>query len=744
MTPDVETVKPGADLAAFEAELIALPVAEFDARRRDLRGVDLDRVHFLRGLVDRTTGDPKAALSSAVADKLAALPRTLLIKVETLLVEAGAPDRTLREQVADAFMRADAAREAEDEDVGDADPTVELTDRFGQIDPRMPEADRAVVEAAEYDVAAPFIDPHRATVTAAWRDPARKARLRAALGKIKGVRVTDVDKYFDAGAKAADELQGRRSRFHDPDPWPDPVDGAALLDEAEAVLDRFVDGPDGGNAAAAVYSLYSWSYDAFQVAPNFLVSAPEKGSGKTTLTGVMARLVRRPKTLADASAAALFRTIEKHKPTMIFDEATDFLSRPPDDPVRGILKAAFDRQNAVVDRVEGDDREVREFDVFGPKIMNGINLASKNDQLSSRSVIVTMMRAGRRMPEFRVDRNPVKEDWRRRAARWANDNRQVLADADPDVGDLLHRGADVWRPLLAVADAAGGCWPARIRGAALALVAAAERASAGDTLGIELLRDCREVMEDRGDPDEIDTATLDAALCELPERPWAALNRGKEMTPQWRGRKLAGYGIKVTKHRDGGARRSFYLRSDFLPAWSAYLSPQGPPKQTVTRGHSPNSPTDSRGYAGPVSKPANGAGPVSNGDGDTVSNGAGPVRENETGPGQAVDPIDETGDRPRVTVCFGSAGERKPSGADGAATADGFEGADGDDLPPLATLRGAWKDRSAAAEPWEAKRWKEARETREARLCRQGAPSPVRRSYALTMHDWDAEKEGKR
>jgi putative DNA primase/helicase len=38
---------------------------------------------------------------------------------------------------------------------------------------------------------------------------------------------------------------------------------------------------------------------------------------------------------------------------------------------------------------------------------------------------------------------------------------------------LLHdRAADNWRPLLAIADAAGGAWPERARKAALTLAAA--------------------------------------------------------------------------------------------------------------------------------------------------------------------------------------------------------------------------------------------------------------------------------
>jgi hypothetical protein len=45
---------------------------------------------------------------------------------------------------------------------------------------------------------------------------------------------------------------------------------------------------------------------------------------------------------------------------------------------------------------------------------------------------------------------------RSQAARWAADNFDKLADPDPKMPDLNDRAADNWRPLLAIADLAGG------------------------------------------------------------------------------------------------------------------------------------------------------------------------------------------------------------------------------------------------------------------------------------------------
>src|SRR5262245_65864349 len=54
--------------------------------------------------------------------------------------------------------------------------------------------------------------------------------------------------------------------------------------------------------------------------------------------------------------------------------------------------------------------------------------------------------------------------------RWANDNIDLLCDADPATPDVLNdREADCWRPLLAIADRAGGEWPHLARSAAVSL-----------------------------------------------------------------------------------------------------------------------------------------------------------------------------------------------------------------------------------------------------------------------------------
>ena len=113
-----------------------------------------------------------------------------------------------------------------------------------------------------------------------------------------------------------------------------------------------------------------------------------------------------------------------------------------------------------------------------------------------------MTGARRRLPteritQFRADRADDLKILARKAARWADDNREGLRAMDPAMPPTItDRDADNWRPLLAIADAAGGEWPARARAVAEAMTDKAE----GDDQSLKtmLLEDVKSVFTDEG------------------------------------------------------------------------------------------------------------------------------------------------------------------------------------------------------------------------------------------------------
>ena len=258
-------------------------------------------------------------------------------------------------------------------------------------------------------------------------------------------------------------------------------------------------------------------------------------------------------------------------------------SKRPRDALRNhAIVESVTRRLATVDRCEGEGNEVRSFSTFAPKAMNGRKLAGMDDMLTSRSVVIPMTRARKLLPELRADRDPVGDDLKRQCAGWAADNEAALREADPDTGGRIGRIAQVWRPLFAIADTAGGEWPERARKAADALNTQAAAFADGETLGTMLLADIREVFVNRQNPERIPSAVLDEALRLLPERPWAAMPKsGKQITAQARGRMLADYGVNAETLRfDDGKDAKDYKRAAFVNAWNAYL-PEGDGNRTV-------------------------------------------------------------------------------------------------------------------------------------------------------------------
>jgi hypothetical protein len=132
---------------------------------------------------------------------------------------------------------------------------------------------------------------------------------------------------------------------------------------------------------------------------------------------------------------------------------------------------------------------------------------------------------------------------------------------------LADRAADVWEPLLAVADAAGGDWPARARVAAVALVAA--KAEKEPSLGVRLLADIRAIF-DQERREALPTAVLLERLHRIEEAPWGDI-RGKPLDARGLARRLAAYGIRAKTIRVGSDTPRGYERTAFEDAWARYL-----------------------------------------------------------------------------------------------------------------------------------------------------------------------------
>jgi putative DNA primase/helicase len=212
--------------------------------------------------------------------------------------------------------------------------------------------------------------------------------------------------------------------------------------------------------------------DAYDISPYLIVKSPEKRCGKTTLMIILQFVKRRSELASNISPAAVFRYIEKEKPTLLIDEADSFVRG--NDELRGILNSGHTRAAAYVIRtVEiGGDHVAKRFSTWAPKAIAAIGDLA--DTLADRSITINMQRkrGDQHVERMRRRDNAEFAQLRRMQLRWVNDNAEALSAADDHAevpAELHDRAADNWRPLFAIADRAGGDWPKRARAAALAL-----------------------------------------------------------------------------------------------------------------------------------------------------------------------------------------------------------------------------------------------------------------------------------
>src|SRR6516164_2320428 len=272
---------------------------------------------------------------------------------------------------------------------------------------------------------------------------------------------------------------------------PVPVGGTALLDRLRQIFRRYIVLPKGADIALALWVLHAWTYDAGDISPFMVLVSPTKRCGKTSVLILLQYLTPRSELASNISAAALFRYIEKEHPTLLIDEADSFVK--DNEQLRGILNSGHAKTAAYVIRtieVNGD-YQPRRFSTWAPKAIATIRALA--DTLEDRAVVIQLQRKppGAKVERLRRRDNERFEALRSQAARWAADNFEKLVDPDPQIPEALNdRAADNWRPLVAIADLAGGVWPELARQAALTL--SGERPD--DAVGVTLLANCREAF----------------------------------------------------------------------------------------------------------------------------------------------------------------------------------------------------------------------------------------------------------
>jgi hypothetical protein len=364
-----------------------------------------------------------------------------------------------------------------------------------------------------------------------------------------------------------------------------PVDSnpSKVLDEIHSFVGRFVAYPSAAaHDAHVLWIVHAHLMDAWESTPRLAFLSPEPASGKTRALEVTELLVPNPVEAINVTPAYLFRKVgdeEKGPPTILYDEI-DTVFGPKakeNEEIRGLLNAGH-RRGAVAGRcvIKGKAVTTEEISAYCAVALAGLGWLP--DTILTRSVIVRMRRRapGEKVTAFRRRVHaPEGHKLQRRLSSWAAKLVGAMAAARPEMPvGIEDRNADLWEPLLAIADAAGGNWPERARDAANQLVGAAKEAE--PSLGIRLLADLKAVF-DTSTLDALPTATILSRLIDLPESPWGDL-RGKPITDRVLANRLRQYGIKSTTIRVGDSTPKGYARADLIDVWVRYLSPCSPPE----------------------------------------------------------------------------------------------------------------------------------------------------------------------
>jgi hypothetical protein len=331
------------------------------------------------------------------------------------------------------------------------------------------------------------------------------------------------------------------------------------------------------NEAALAFTIWiahTHLLEHFDSTPRLAIVAPEKQSGKTRTLEVAESLIPNPLRSSSTTTAVLFRLIESaDRPTVLIDEADAiWAERGANEELRALLNAGHRRGSDAHRMVgEGAAMKAKRFSTFAAVALAGIG--DLPDTLMDRSVVIRMKRRspGEKVARWRFATSyPQGQQLQRALAAWA----QSLDDVPmpDDLEDVADRVADVWEPLFAVADLAGGAWPDLIRDACRVLTS---DQPSEPSLRQRLLADLRDIWP-AGESFAATTVLL-GNLANIEDAPWGTdgIYGDNGITSRKLAFHLRHYGIHPI--HDATKTIRGYQRGDLEDAWTRYLTPSKEP-----------------------------------------------------------------------------------------------------------------------------------------------------------------------
>jgi Protein of unknown function (DUF3631)/Domain of unknown function (DUF3854) len=344
-----------------------------------------------------------------------------------------------------------------------------------------------------------------------------------------------------------------------------------LLERIGVFIRRFVILPSpAGYLAVSLFVLHTWAFTAAHATPYAVVESPEKQSGKTRLLEVLALICRNPLMVASITAAALFQSVSEGFPTLLIDEVDAIFagSSERNEDLRGVLNAGNVPGSPVIRG--GKDGKPVSYDVFSQKVIAGIATGKLPDTVRDRAIVIPIDRKLRTERVQRLRRRRLKDELvalRDACAAWAEENHERLVEYDlPEPMHVVSdRMEEAWEPLLAIADLAGGAYPAKARAAAEDLSGVGDDDNA--TASHMLLMALKDVF---GDREKMFSKDIVAAINADDDLGFGTWSDGAGIKAHEIGRLLKRYRTRPRKLRQGEKTLQGYLRGQFVAAWERY------------------------------------------------------------------------------------------------------------------------------------------------------------------------------
>jgi len=296
------------------------------------------------------------------------------------------------------------------------------------------------------------------------------------------------------------------------------------LDDIRGWVDTLVYATPEQKDAMVLANAITHSTDSFNTLPRVLITSRQSESGKTTWLDISSYLAQNSWMTDPTQFAMRAKFNEPDRPTPLCDEISKVFGeaglRGRGSPLYKLLVESYRRSATLSFSV---DRAVQEVSSFCVAFLAGLKTAAPDD-LRRRSIIILMKPVP---PGIELDDSldPGVEAIGRahgeRLHSWVNSVREDLSDYAKNYRHyhpkLRSRKAQIWAPLFAVAQAAGGDWPERCRRAFTVL---ALDASEKPVLSPEqqILMDAAELLRSQDAPKYLTSRDLLRYLRSLDER----------------------------------------------------------------------------------------------------------------------------------------------------------------------------------------------------------------------------------